>query len=99
MTPEAAVETQDRVVKCIFCAQPIPLSPRLASLYIVAKDDAQRAEQERRSRVVLLRCDKCSREAQYRRSDIVSLGAADAVQSGDATKPPIPLNALRKAAS
>jgi hypothetical protein len=98
MIPEVA-ETQDRVVKCIFCAQPIPLSPRLVSLYVVAKDDAQRAEQERRSRVVLLRCDKCSREAQYRRADIVSLGGGNTTQVGDTTKPPVPLNALRKAAS
>ena len=67
-----ALESHDRVVKCLFCAQPFPISARLASLYVVAKDEAEREEQARRSQVVTLRCPKCSREAPYRRSDVIT---------------------------
>lgn len=87
------IDTQDRVVKCIFCAQPIPVSPRLASLSVVPKDDAERDAQQRRSQVVIQRCPKCNHEAHYRRGDIIAAGAVTAPWAGDTLK------AFRKAAS
>src|SRR5271165_1416088 len=53
-----ATETHSSV-RCIFCAQQIPLSSKLANLYVVAKDESHRAEHEHRSGVMLLRCAKC----------------------------------------
>ena len=79
-----ATETHSSV-RCIFCAQPIPLSPKQARRSGVAKDDAQRAERERRSSVMLLRCPKCSREAPYRR-DEVTTSAPDASSPHNAPK-------------
>ena len=79
-----ATETHSSV-RCIFCAQPIPLSAKLANLHVVAKDESNRAEYENRSGVMLLRCPKCSREAPYRRDEITT-GGPDANNPHNAPK-------------
>jgi hypothetical protein len=86
-----ATETHSSV-RCIFCAQPIPLSPKLASLYVVAKDESHRAEHEHKSGVMLLRCAKCSREAPYRRDDVTT-------SFPDANSPQNAPKAFRRAAA
>jgi hypothetical protein len=92
-------ETHNCGVRCIFCAQPILLSPKLAKLYVVAKDEAQRAEQERQSRVMLLRCAKCSREAPYRRNDVMNFDSDANTQTIEPTIQQAPPKAFRRAAS
>jgi hypothetical protein len=64
MTSEMT-ERSYRAVRCIYCSEPIPLSTNLLSLSGV--------ESERmicRSQVFILRCDDCSRESRYLKSEI-----------------------------
>lgn len=92
-------ETHNRSVRCIFCAQPIVLSPNLASLYVVAKDENQNAEERRQSRVMLLRCSKCSREAPYRRDDVITSNPDPMIGAAESTSPQNLPKAFRRAAS
>jgi hypothetical protein len=58
-----------QAVRCLFCAEPIPLSTSLLSLCVV-ESEGTIAEQQRWSQVFNLRCEACSRESRYLKSEI-----------------------------
>lgn len=92
-------ETQEKSVRCIFCAQQIPLSPRLASIYAVSNEEGKDSEERRRSRIMILRCSKCSREAPYRRDDVVISHKDSNAEAAETVAPQLFLKAFRRAAS
>jgi hypothetical protein len=56
-----------QAVRCSYCSEPIPLSTRLLTLF----DESDRpAELQCRGQVFILRCEACSKESCYLKSEI-----------------------------
>jgi hypothetical protein len=97
MTSEMT-EKSYQAVRCIYCSEPIPLSHSLLALCIVESERAT-GEQQSRSQVFILRCETCSRESRYLKSEIESF-EGDRPEAGDASRsaPTRYPRSLRKAA-
>jgi hypothetical protein len=87
-----------QAVRCLYCSDPIPLSVTLLKLYVVESAETT-AERPCQSQVFTLRCESCSRESAYLKSEIESFEgeppkAGQANRSGARRYP----KSLRKAA-
>jgi hypothetical protein len=60
--------TSYQAVRCSCCSEPIPLSTLLVKLFVTESDDPN--DQYRRSQVFILRCEACSKESCYLKSEI-----------------------------
>jgi hypothetical protein len=58
-----------QAVRCFYCAKPIRLSTRLLELHRVGFE-CSNAELRYQSQVFILRCDSCTRELHYLKSEI-----------------------------
>jgi hypothetical protein len=58
-----------QAVRCLFCAEPIPLSASLLSLCIV-ESGGMTTEQQLSPQEILVRCEACARESHYLKSEI-----------------------------
>jgi hypothetical protein len=63
--------TSYQAVRCSYCSELIPLSTRLVKLFVTESDDPN--EQHRRSQVFTLRCEACSKESCFLKSEIQTL--------------------------
>lgn len=68
MTSEMA-EKSYKAVRCSYCSELIPLSTRLLELFVV-KSDSTTAELQCQSQVFILRCEGCSKESRYLKTEI-----------------------------
>lgn len=87
-----------QAVRCLFCAEPIPLSKSLLSLSVV-ESESTIVEQQGRSHVFILRCEACLRESRYLKSEIENF-EGDPPEAGDVNRagPRRYQRSLRKAA-
>jgi hypothetical protein len=60
-----------RGVVCLYCSEPIAIPARLAMLEIAAKNSDPAMLHDHESRVFLLRCNACRKEAPYRTTEVV----------------------------
>jgi len=72
-----------QAVRCAYCSEPIPLSTRLLELCHFHSDDA--AELQCQSQVFILRCEACSKESCYLKTEIFPL-EGEPRQSGDVNR-------------
>jgi len=72
--------TSYQAVRCSYCSEPIPLSTRLVKLFVTESDDQN--EQHRRFQVFILRCEACSKESCYLKSEIETF-ERESSQPGD----------------
>jgi hypothetical protein len=70
MTSEMS-EKSYQAVRCSYCSEPIPLSTRLLMLFVAESDKT--AELQYKSQVFILRCEACSKESRYLKSEIDTL--------------------------
>jgi hypothetical protein len=71
-----------QAVRCLFCSEPIRLSTRLLELCLFEADETT-AERQRKSQVFILRCEACSKESRYLKSEIESFAGEPPI-TGDA---------------
>jgi hypothetical protein len=67
MTSEMT-EKSYQAVRCSYCSEPIPLSTRLLEIFVAESDNT--VESQCQSQVFILRCDACSKEGRYLKSEI-----------------------------
>jgi hypothetical protein len=67
MTGEISERTY-QAVRCAYCSEPIHLSVRLSKLFVAESDKT--AESRCQSQVFILRCEACSKESRYLKSEI-----------------------------
>jgi len=84
MTSEMT-EKSYRAVRCFYCSEPIRLSTRLLELFRVDSDSTI-AKLQYQCQVFILRCDACSKEIRYLKSEIETfegepLKTRDAIQT------------------
>jgi hypothetical protein len=87
-----------QAVRCFQCSKPIPLSTRLLELCHFDSGSTP-AELEGQCQVFILRCDACSKESRYLKTEIETF-EEDPPHRGD-VNPSVPLNypkSLRRAA-
>ena len=72
-----------QAVRCLFCSEPIRLSTRLLELCVESDETA--AERQRKSQVFILRCEACSKENRYLKSEIEAF-AGEPPMTGDANQ-------------
>jgi hypothetical protein len=77
-------EKSYQAVRCLFCAEPIPLSTNLLSLSAF-ESEWTITQQQSRSQVFILRCEACSRESRYLKSEIESF-EGDRPEAGDVNR-------------
>jgi hypothetical protein len=77
MTSEMT-EKSYQAVRCIYCSEPIPLSPRLLELCLTGELQSQ-------SQVFILRCEACSKESRYLKAEIDIL-EGEPRQRGDVSR-------------
>jgi hypothetical protein len=65
-------EKSYQAVRCTYCSEPIPLSPRLLALFVVESESTKGGLQTQ-SEVLTLRCGACSKERRYLKSEIENL--------------------------
>jgi hypothetical protein len=82
MTSEMT-EKSYQAVRCSYCSEPIPLSTRLLEIFVAESDNT--AESQCQSQVFILRCDACSKESRYLKTEINTL-EGEPRQSGDLNK-------------
>ena len=70
-----------QAVRCIYCSEAIPLSPSLLALCAVESESAT-GELQSQSQVFILRCEACSRESRYLKSEIENF-EGDPPEAGD----------------
>jgi hypothetical protein len=70
-------QSKFRGVPCLYCGNPVRLSMFLSKRENEFKRNESNLTLQWCSRVFLLRCRKCSREASYALSQIVDFGEAD----------------------
>jgi len=80
MTSELT-EKSFQAVRCLYCSEPIRLSTRLLEL-CHADSDGTTAELQGQCQVFILRCEACSKESRYLKTEIVTL-EGDPPHSGD----------------
>ena len=68
MTSEMT-EKSYKAVRCSYCSEPIPLSTRLLELWLV-NSNSTTCEPQSQSQVFILRCESCSKESRYLKSEI-----------------------------
>ena len=68
MTSEMMVKPY-QAVRCLYCSEQIPLSTRLLELF-AAKSDITAAQLQGQSQVFIMRCEACSKESRYLKSEI-----------------------------
>jgi len=71
MTSEMT-EKSYQAVRCSYCSEPIPLSPRMLDLCVVESDSIT-GELQSRSQVFIMRCEACSKESRYLKAEIDTL--------------------------
>jgi hypothetical protein len=88
-----------QAVRCLFCSEPIRLSTRLSELCVFESDETP-AERQRKSQVFILRCEACSKENRYLKSEIEAF-AGEPPTTSDANHfgPRSYRSSLRKAAA
>jgi hypothetical protein len=64
----AMSERPYQAVRCSYCSEPIPLSDRLSKLF--AAESGKTAELQCQSQVFNLRCEACSKESRYLKTEI-----------------------------
>lgn len=62
-------EKSYKAVRCSYCSELIPLSTKLLELLII-KSDSTTAELQYQSQVFILRCERCSKESRYLKTEI-----------------------------
>jgi len=80
MTSEMS-EKSYQAVRCSYCSEPIPLSVRLLELCQV-DSDSMAAELQSHCRVSILRCEACSKEGLYLKSEI-EIFESESAQTAD----------------
>ncbi len=97
MTSEMTRKSYE-IVRCFHCSRAIPLSTRLLELCHFDSDSI-RAELECQCQVFILRCDACSKESRYLKTEIETL-EGEPPHSGDVNRsaPRSYPKSLRKAA-
>jgi hypothetical protein len=80
MTSEMT-ERSYQAVRCIYCSEPIPLSPRLLELCLVESKSTTSGLQSQ-SQVFILRCEACSKESRYLKVEIENF-EGDPPEAGD----------------
>jgi hypothetical protein len=77
MTSEMS-EKSYQAVRCSHCSEPIPLSDRLSRFFVAESDNT--AILQCQSQVFTLRCEACSKESRYLKTDIETFesGSPDA---------------------
>ena len=58
-----------QAVRCFYCSEPIPISTRLLELCVVDSDSTT-VELRCQCQVFILRCEACSKESRYLKSEI-----------------------------
>jgi hypothetical protein len=87
-----------QAVRCLYCSDPIPLSATILKLCVVESGEAT-AERQCQSQVFILRCDACSRESSYLKSEIESFEGEPSKTGGvNRSTPRRYQRSLRKAA-
>jgi hypothetical protein len=71
MTSEMT-EKSYQAVRCSYCSEPIPLSTRLLEIFVAESDNT--TESQCQSQVFILRCEACSKESRYLKTEIVNSG-------------------------
>jgi hypothetical protein len=80
MTSEMS-EKSYLAVRCFYCSQPIQLSTRLLELRLV-DSDCTTARQQSQCQVFILRCEACSKEGRYLKSEI-EIFESESLQTAD----------------
>jgi hypothetical protein len=62
-------EKSYQAVRCLYCSRSIPLSTRMIELAHIDSGSTS-AELQRRCQVFILRCDACSKESRYLKTEI-----------------------------
>jgi hypothetical protein len=83
MTSEMT-ENSYQAVRCFYCSEHIRLSTRLLELFVV-KSDSTSAELHSHCQVFILRCDACSKEIRYLKSEI-EMFEGEPPKTGDANR-------------
>jgi hypothetical protein len=90
-------EKSYRAVRCYYCLEPIPVSAGLLEIFVAKSDNA--GELQRQSQVFILRCQACSKECRYLKTEIEAF-EGEAHESGGVNRaaPKRYAKALHKAA-
>ena len=83
MTSEMT-EKSYQAVRCLYCSEPIRLSSRLLELFDVDSDSTT-ADLQCHCQVFNLRCDACSKEIHYLKSEIETF-EGEPPKTGDANR-------------
>jgi hypothetical protein len=88
-----------QAIRCFYCSEPIPISASLLEHRVVASDSTTVERQCQWCQVFILRCEACSKESRYLKSEIEAFAGeppitGDANQSGPRSYP----SSLRRAA-
>src|ERR1700674_3438650 len=79
--PSEMTERSYQAVRCIYCSEPIPLSPRMLALCLVESKSTTSGLQSQ-SQVFILRCEACSKESRYLKTEIENF-EGDPPEAGD----------------
>lgn len=79
MTEE--IHIQYRGVVCLYCAEPVALPAGPATFDVAARNADASLEAEQQSRVFVLRCSACRKEAPYRIDEVVDFPGSPKVRS------------------